>query len=133
MDENADQLARRDLSRLCSDFRELASDYWGPDKGNGKRSVVIEHDKAIADLKTELRHYLDKGREETCFGCAALTEHELAYRHRLEGDEKEDTTMKIAEIQTSAQTRAAGIQAFAQIAVQGLILAGIAFLAIKGK
>lgn len=50
--ECVDNEARDSISELKGAFRELASDYWGPNKTNGRRSIIDDHERRIDALET---------------------------------------------------------------------------------
>ena len=79
-----DDTVDRDIAKLWTAHRELASVVWGDDvtRGNGLRSNVREQEERLKavelvtrNLIQDLRHYLDKERPETCYGIKALKEH----------------------------------------------------------
>lgn len=124
------------IGKIKTYVQEIASAFWGDDKlrDNGVRSIVREHDTRLdalegdqRQLREEMRHYLDKGREESCLGLAEFKRRD----EEREEEEGEDATVKSAEIQSSGTVQAARWQATAQIAVEVLTLAGILFLALK--
>jgi hypothetical protein len=51
--EHVDNEAREGIGKLWGAFRELASDYWGPNKTNGKRSMIEDHEQRIDALETD--------------------------------------------------------------------------------
>lgn len=124
------------IGKIKTYVQEIASAFWGDDKlrDNGVRSIVREHDTRLdalqedqRQLREEMRHYLDKGREDSCLGLAEFKRRDEA---RAE-EEGEDATVKAAEIQSIGAVQAAKWQARAQIAVEVLTLAGILFLALR--
>jgi hypothetical protein len=66
--------ARKDLAELRSEVRQHSTDWWGPDKTNGKRSEVIELVDRVDDLEVKIKHYEDT-REATCIGLRALDQY----------------------------------------------------------
>lgn len=42
-----------DVNKLQGAFLELASDYWGPNKTNGKRSMIEDHERRLDCLETD--------------------------------------------------------------------------------
>jgi len=50
--ECVDNEARDNIGHLWGAFRELAADYWGPDKSNGRRAIIDDHEKRIDSLET---------------------------------------------------------------------------------
>ena len=83
------------VAEAHAEFRELAVDYWGINKDNGKRSEIqalIHSQKIIED---KCRDFLYKDRSETCPYADVI--HKLA---------KEDGEMKIAKLNGSTQITA---------------------------
>lgn len=124
------------IGKIKTYVQEIASAFWGDDKlrDNGIRSLVKEHDTRLDAiegdqrlLREEMRHYLDKAREESCLGLAEFKRRDEAQAE----EEGEDATVKSAEIQSGGAVQAAKWQARAQITVEILTLAGILFLALK--
>ena len=102
------------LAKLWTAHRELASVIWGDDvtRDNGLRSEVREHRERLdavelvtRNLITDLKHYLDKEREETCIGKALIEEHLEEHKQEV----KEDTEVKTAGINAKAIILAAAI------------------------
>ena len=97
--------------------KELAMVVWGPNKDNGLRSVVQEHEKrldaqdvVLNDLHHDFKSFVKSGRKMTCYGLV-----ELARR------DKEDVTLRTTGINAKAAIIAAvassAISAMASIAV----------------
>jgi len=82
-------------SEAHAEFRELAVDYWGINKDNGKRSEIqaLIHSQKI--LEDKCRDFLYKDRSETCPYADVI--------HKLS---KEDGEMKIAKLNGSTQITA---------------------------
>ena len=82
-------------SEAHAEFRELAVDYWGINKDNGKRSEIqaLIHSQKI--LEDKCRDFLYKERSETCPYADVI--------HKLS---KEDGEMKIAKLNGSTQITA---------------------------
>ena len=104
--------------------KELAMVVWGPNKDNGLRSIVTEHEtrldnqgKALDSLVSDLKNYRESGRMMTCYGLA-----ELAKR------DKEDIGLRTAGVSARALVIAAVIpsmvSAIASIAVVLITLFG---------
>lgn len=113
-DGQVDLWAREQVGKLWSDLRALATDWWGPDKNNGRRSEM----RAIADklgeleisqrtLVGDLRHYLDTEREATCHGLKALAAYEASDRTTID----EEASVEVARIQAEANVKAAEVAA----------------------
>jgi hypothetical protein len=102
MGESIDVYAREQIGKLEAAHRELAADYWGPDRSNGRRSQVSEHEDRLDNLEERAAHYLDAERQETCLGLAefALRDQETA---------GEDTQVKVASISMKGVVLAAAI------------------------
>ncbi len=83
------------LAEAHAEFRELAVDYWGINKDNGKRSEIqaMIHRQTIFEDKC--RDFLYKDRSETCPYADVI--------HKLS---KEDGEMKIAKLNGSTQITA---------------------------
>ena len=114
------------LAKLWTAHRELASVIWGDDvtRDNGLRSEVREHRERLdavelvtRNLITDLKHYLDKEREETCIGKKLVVAHEAKHK---EGEE-EEVAMTKTKMTLKATLQAAiipaTIQAFVTIAM----------------
>ena len=82
-------------SEAHAEFRELAVDYWGINKDNGKRSEIqaLIHSQKI--LEDKCRDFMYKDRSETCPYADVI--------HKLS---KEDGEMKIAKLDRSTQITA---------------------------
>ena len=121
MGEIIDSQAREDIGKLYFRFGELATDYWGPTKTNGKRSEIVGVVGELAELKIRLNHYIDAEREETCIGLK-----EFAKRDAFKAEIQEEVTeVKVAEINATAQTDVAKKQARVALVVQILTLIGV--------
>lgn len=51
MQSNNDAWARQQIGKLWGAHRELASDYWGPDRNNGRRSEIRDMDARLSALE----------------------------------------------------------------------------------
>ena len=144
MSEAVDIEARKDIAKLYTALRELSTAVWGDDvtRDNGIRSEVREHRQRLdavelvtRNLITDLRHYLDKERAETCIGLAAIKKHEEETIALYEESQEEETEVKVAQIQAGAQVGAARTsatwQATAMVVGQLLTLVGIIIVALK--
>ena len=127
-DGTADLWAREQIGKLWGELRELASDYWGPNRDNGRRSTIKaledktgELDIAQRNLLERLRHYLDAEREQSCLGLAELARRE----ERLDEDERKEEAVDIAKIQAAATKAAADAAAQATTKAQRLALLGV--------
>ena len=96
------------LAKLWTAHRELASVIWGDDvtRDNGLRSEVREHRERLdavelvtRNLITDLKHYLDKEREETCIGKTLIEEH--LKDHKIEAKEDEDVKTAVMTAKTT--------------------------------
>lgn len=110
---------------------------WGDSRlrNNGLRSRSRIHSRVLQrlikrfdDLDAELRHYLDKGREETCFGTGALEAH-VEQHHNVPA--KEETEVAVAKIQAGATRSSSSWQSIAMIVGQALTLIGVLLVAFK--
>jgi len=126
MGEIIDSQAREDIGKLYFRFGELATDYWGPTKTNGKRSEIVAVVGELAELKIKLNHYIDAEREETCIGL-----REFAKRDAFKAEiDTEVTEVKVAEINANSHKETVKWQTVVSLINQGLILAGIIFVAV---
>lgn len=116
--ETVDLEARERIAKIWTSLRELATVLWGDDKtrDNGLRSRVdaleafrLESEIDRSYLHKKLQHYLDVERQETCHGIKALEAHET----KLLKKAGEETDVRIAKIQASAQMKTAGWQTYA--------------------
>lgn len=73
--ETIDHEARDRIAKLWTEFRELSSDYWGPNRDNGKRSDLIDIKNRLSEAEKKIKHYEDT-REQSCLGLAALAKYE---------------------------------------------------------
>lgn len=85
-----DLKAREDLAKLWTEVRQHSTDWWGPDKQNGKRSELVEVTTRISKLEVDWKHFQDT-RESSCIGVRALREY-------LDGREAEDAEMRIEQV-----------------------------------
>lgn len=84
MDGCIDQEARDRIAKLQALFEQHSTDWWGPDKTNGKRSELVDVTKRLDDLETDWKHFNDT-RESSCIGLKALNTY-LATVKKEEGD-----------------------------------------------
>lgn len=98
----------KSIGKLWTALTELASDYWGPNKNNGLRSVVREHEKRLDGLEQWRSHYIDADRAKSC-----------PYLHDKASLKKEDITVRVEQIRARSQMR-----------MQVLILIGVVASAI---
>jgi CHASE3 domain sensor protein len=127
MEENVDTFARQEIGRLWVELRSLEVDYWGPDKTNGERSEVRQHNERLDKLEFDFQHYVDARREETCLGIKALAQH----IEEESAQNEEETAVKVAGIQAGATKGAASWTGIATIVGQILTLVGILFVALR--
>ena len=66
-----DTEARDRIAKLYTEHRELAADYWGPDKTNGKRSVIVELCTRVDDLEGTVERR-NQTRAQECLGLKAI-------------------------------------------------------------
>jgi hypothetical protein len=74
MAECIDQEARDRIAKLWTAHEQHATDYWGPDKANGKRSEVIELVQRMDEMEKTVTTHIDM-RKSTCHGIAALNDY----------------------------------------------------------
>ena len=109
------------ISKLWGAFRELAADYWGPDRGNGVRSEVKRLAERFDALEKECRHYVDAERRETCYGVEALEEYKKAI-----AKEKAERAAELAKSNEGAEAvEVEKIKANSATTVQILTLIGV--------
>jgi len=121
MAEVIDSQAREDIGKLYFRFGELATDYWGPTKTNGKRSEIVAVVGELAELKIRLNHYIDAEREETCIGLK-----EFAKRDSFKAEiDTEVTEVEVAKINANAQRDVGKMQSRVTLIVQILTLIGV--------
>jgi len=117
MTECTDSKARADIGKIQVWLGELAMDYWGPTKTNGRRSELAAVVGDVDDLKTRLAHYIDIDREKTCHGIAEIKRRDEIQSEKTE----EESEVKIAKIEAGSKSW-----------VQFLQLAGILAVALIG-
>jgi len=83
MSECVDTEARQQISALKSELIAIATDYWGKDGTNGHRSRSTRAQSRLDELERAYTHYLDKTRQDTCFGVEAMKEHEKEHEKIL--------------------------------------------------
>lgn len=90
------------INELEAEQRETDAIVRGPDGTNGLRSRVVKLEGTVggvveghAELRSELRHYLDAERLATCHGIAALDEH--VREHKEETKEETEVNLKKME------------------------------------
>jgi len=126
MGESVDSQAREDIGKLYFRFGELATDYWGPTKTNGKRSEIVGVVDELAKLKVRLNHYIDAEREETCIGL-----REFAKRDAFKAEiEEEVAEVKTAEINAGAVKETGQWQSIAMIVVAVIQFGGLLVVAL---
>lgn len=122
-----DTWAREQIGKMGGDFRELASDYWGPDRRNGRRSEIVELRQRVEGLEDRAQHYLDAGRKGTCFGLA-----EFERRDEMETTKGEEVAgVKVAELSMKGVVLAASIPAGIS-ALVSIALAALQYIAAQG-
>jgi hypothetical protein len=90
MAEVIDSEARDRIAKLYTEHRELAADYWGPDKSNGKRSIVVD----LCDRVDTLEGHVDRRtqtRAQECLGLKAIKDY-------IETNKKEITMLQIERV-----------------------------------
>jgi hypothetical protein len=85
--DHADTEARDRIAKLYTEHRELAADYWGPDKKNGRRSVVAELCTRVDTLEDSVERRTQT-RAQECLGLKAIADY-------IEGRKKEATMLLI--------------------------------------
>jgi hypothetical protein len=109
------------VSKLWGFVREIATDYWGPNKDNGKRSMVLDHEKRLDSLEAAMKHFIDADRAKTCPIKPMLDEHKKDHDDEVE----DETEMR----KTRENNRTLIVQQWVQIA--GLII--VALIGLYGK
>ena len=96
------------VSKLWTEHRELTATVQGAQGDNGLRSDVraLEEWRAkvevmFSDLNSNLQHYIDVERVNTCYGKAALAKHLEDHKE----EEEENTEVKVAQIQSGGATK----------------------------
>lgn len=123
---SVDEQARAELSQLACRFGELAADYWGVNRNDGKRGELVQLLESHAELKTRLLHYLDAEREQTCLG---LKEFEKRDKFKAEIN-KEVVELESAKVTAGATRDVAKYQMWSQTIIQMLVLIGVIFVAV---
>jgi len=126
MGEIIDSQAREDIGKLYFRFGELATDYWGPTKTNGKRSEIVAVVGDLAELKIKLNHYIDAEREETCIGLKEFAKRD-AFKAEIE---EEVAEVKTAEINAGAVKETGQWQSIAMIVVAVIQFGGLLVVAL---
>ena len=111
MTEAVDTEARDRIAKLYTEHRELAADYWGPHKSNGRRSMVTDIDCRLVEIEQTVER-LNNTRAQDCLGMAALNKY-------LDAVNKEDMNMQLEKIKGKTLMK-----------VQWLQLAGIVLVAL---
>ena len=88
--ECVDSEARDRIAKIWTEIREHATDYWGPDKQNGKRSEVVDLGDRVDAIEEKITHYEDT-KEQSCIGLAALNKY-LSVR------KQDETQIKVEKI-----------------------------------
>lgn len=127
MSDSIDSWSREQIGKLWGDHRELASDYWGPDRRNGRRSELIDVRHRVETLEDRAQHYLDAGRQKTCLGLAELKRRDTVETTK----EKEVAGVKVAEVSMRGVVLAASIPAGIS-ALVSIALAALQYFAAKG-
>jgi len=126
MAEVIDSQAREDVGKLWGAFRELAVDYWGPNRDNGRRSEVLEMLTELQELRERLRHYLDVERESTCIGMVEFAKRD-AFKAEID---TEVTEVKTAEINAGAVKSTGHGQVVGMIIVAVIQFGGLLVVAL---
>jgi len=126
MGESVDSQAREDVGKLYFRFGELATDYWGPTKTNGKRSEIVAVVGELAELKIKLNHYIDAEREETCIGLKEFAKRD-AFKAEIDTEVAE---VKTAEINAGATKETGKGQVVGMIVVALIQFGGLLVVAL---
>jgi hypothetical protein len=111
MAECVDSEARDRIAKIWTELREHSTDWWGPDKTNGKRSEIVDLGDRVNTLEKNFKHCEDT-RVANCLGLKALEEY-------ISTVDEEALTMKVAKLNSKGL-----------IAVQWIQVAGIIFVAL---
>jgi hypothetical protein len=136
MSEFVDEKARDQNAETSAFVRELAVDYWGPDRTNGRRSQIAEHESRLDSLEERVAHYIDAERKRTCYGLEEFARRDQEAVEEIE----EDAEVEAARVQAAGTVQAARTAAGATIEaakkgansatlVQLLTLAGVGLMA----
>jgi hypothetical protein len=109
--DSVDLEARRDIAKLWTEVRAHSTDYWGPDKANGKRSDVIDLLGRMTTIESEIQHYKDTHLAE-CIGVKALKDY-------MDSLKTEEGLVKVAKINTK------GLMAVQWVQVAGLVIVAL--------
>ena len=71
MDGCTDHDVRQRVTELEVAFQQHATDWWGPDKQNGKRSELVSTQARLGKLESDWTHFQDT-RETSCLGLKAF-------------------------------------------------------------
>lgn len=85
--EVVDNVARASIAKLEQKVERHATDYWGPDMTNGKRSEVVGLVGRVDDIEMKIKHYEDT-KETSCLGLAAIRDY-------IKTQEKGELEMKL--------------------------------------
>jgi len=106
-----DSEARDRIAKIWTELREHSTDYWGPDKTNGKRSEIVDLSDRVGTLEKSFKHFEDT-KVTNCLGLKALEEY-------VSTVDEEALTMRIAKINSKGL-----------VLVQWIQVAGIVFVAL---
>jgi len=109
LEDCVDSEARDRIAKIWTELREHSTDYWGPDKQNGKRSEIVSMSTRMSDVEKKIKHYEDT-RESSCLGIAALDEY-------LEGRKEEESDMRIEQAKGRTLMRMQWLQLLGMLAV----------------
>ena len=90
MEECIDHEARDRVAKLWTAFEQHSTDWWGPDKTNGKRSELVDVTKRLDTIEEAWKHFLDT-RANTCLGLNAFNKD-------IEEHEAEEASMRIEQV-----------------------------------
>jgi len=126
MTEVIDSQAREDIGKLSGAFRELAVDYWGPNRDNGRRSEVLDILTELRELRERLRHYLDVERKSTCIGMTEFAKRD-SFKAEIETEVTEVETAKInaGAVKSTGHGQVAGMIIVALIQFGGLLVVAL--------
>lgn len=102
MSECVDQEARDRIAKIWTEIREHATDYWGPDKQNGRRSVIGELCERLDILESTVERR-NQTRPQECLGLKAIQEYITAQK-------KEDSVLLVEKVKGKTLMRMQWVQ-----------------------
>ena len=109
MEDCVDSEARDRIAKIWTELREHATDYWGPDKQNGKRSELVDIGERMTEVEKKIKHYEDT-KESSCFGLKAIKEY-------IESKQEEEAEMRIEQVKGKTLIRMQWLQLVGMLAV----------------